>query len=87
MAATWVIGDQESKYRAELGTEEYDRRLAIANAKADDLGKGDNWKEEAFMRPQFESVIMQLKPEQVATVEKWTGARFAKLIYKLAGVG
>lgn len=79
----WVIESEqtfEEKYVAALGREEFERRLAVANAKADEL----EWRERMFMRPQFHSIAMQLNPTQFATAEGWSGARWAKLVYKLA---
>lgn len=82
--ATWTIESEkkaEEKHVAALGREEYERRLVVANAKADELTE---WREQMFMRPQFQSIAMQLNPTQFATAEAWTGEKWAKLVYKLA---
>ncbi len=85
MPATWEVSTEtafEKKHVAALGRDEYDRRLAVANAKADEL---DDWQEQMFMRAQFQSVAMQMSAEQFKVAsEKWNGDRWSRLIYRLA---
>lgn len=83
--AAWVIESEktfEDKHVAALGREEYDRRLAVANAKADELK--DDWREQMFMRPQFQSIAMQASAETFAKMEKLPGSKWSRLIYRLA---
>jgi hypothetical protein len=80
----WVIESEktfEDKHVEILGRAEFDRRQAVANAKADELTE---WREQMFMRLHFVSIAMQLNPTQFATAEGWSGDRWAKLVYKLA---
>lgn len=80
----WVIESEktfEQKHVEALGREEFDRRLAVANAKADQL---EDWQERMFMRPQFQSIAMQLNPTQFATAEGWHGNRWSALVHRLA---
>lgn len=112
--ATW-----EKEWREKLGDQEFEHRLAIADAKAEELmgespdderpqdavppegyvegyeaGYEDDdervsdgaWAEATILRPQFRSIIMQLNERNVAKVAAMSGQKFARIVYKLAGV-
>ena len=86
MPAQWSIKNQtewETQYKTKHGPEEYARRLAIANQKADGL---TDWQERMFLRPQFHSVAMQLSSEVLAKAETKSSRAWALVVYKLAGV-
>ena len=75
--------DVRNRHVAKLGQAEYDRRLSVAEKKADDLA---DWKEAMFMKPQFVSVAMQLNAEQFEKMSDLGSNRWSRLICKLAGV-
>lgn len=82
--AAWKTTSEEEFEKAnveKLGREEYDKRLATADAKADQL---KDWEERMFMAAQFRSIVMRLSAAQFETMEKLPGDRWSRLVYKLA---
>lgn len=68
-----------------LGREEFDRRLAVANAKVEQFPKR-LWKEQMFYGQQFRAVAMQLNADQFRTLEGWDYRRWMALVNRAAGV-
>jgi hypothetical protein len=79
-------GEDETKYRTALGDQEYERRLAIANKKADELHAAGSWEEAMILRPLFQDTIMNITPGTLAKAENLNGRAWAKIIYRLTGV-
>lgn len=103
--AEWKVQSEwewERKWRGKLGNEEFERRLAIADAKADELlgeaKSGDPatekkgrisdaaWAEATLMRGQFRGMAMQMSAGALVKAERLSGRKWASIIYKLAGV-
>ena len=86
MSVTWQVTSEQQfrdKWIAALGEAEFERRQKLAKEKADGL---ESWEEQCVLRHQFEAVAMQMSAEQVAVAEGWKPDRWARLIYRLAGV-
>ncbi len=86
--ADWKVKSQdewEREWVEKHGRAEYDRRLAIAKAKTKGYPKRE-WEAAVFYGPQFRSIAMQLKPEQLAVMEGFSHRRWEALVNRLAGV-
>lgn len=86
---TWQVSSEsawEQQHIAALGETECRRRLALAEAKIEELRAVAEWEEVCIMGPQFRSIIMQLSAANVAKWPTIPPRRLANLIYKLAGV-
>ena len=89
--AEWVIdsdGSIERQQRQQLGNAEYSKRIEIANRIADQYPESQ-WEEQIIMRPQFESIALQVSEALLYGAEGKVGLAerdhdfWARLVFKL----